>query len=94
MTADDSGVVFRGAIRLNGQALAVHGTMRAQGVRREGSLIFPSGVLLELGCYYGLTLNDDTRLEIVVDDLRDGQVLFTVLDGNHVLQRVQRGPGR
>jgi hypothetical protein len=69
MTADDSGVVFQGAIRLNGRSITVHGTMRAQGVRKEGTLGFPAGVLPELGRYYRLTLNDGTRLEIVVDDL-------------------------
>lgn len=79
MTTEDLGVVFQGAVRLRGKAITVHGTMRVQGAKGEGHLIFPAGILPELGRYYPLTLSDGTRLEIVVDDLKDGQALFTVL---------------
>lgn len=80
MTAADCGVVFQGTVRLHGQSIKVRGTMRIQGTRGAGHLVFPPDISPELGRYYPLTLNDGTRLEIVVDDLHDGQALFTILD--------------
>ncbi len=80
MSSEDFGIVFQGAVRLRGQSITVHGTIRVQGHKGAGQLIFPPDVPPELGRYYPLTLNDGTRLEIVVDDLDDGQALFTVLD--------------
>jgi hypothetical protein len=80
MTTEDFGIVFQGAVRLHGQSITVHGTMRLHGCKGQGHLLFPPEVPPELGRYYPLTLTDGTRMEIVVDDLEDGQALFTVLD--------------
>ncbi len=86
MTHKDFRVVFQGAIRLRGEPISVHGAMRVEGPKREGRLVFPAGVLPELGRYYRLTLTDGSRLEIVVDDWQDGAAIFTVLEA-------QRPPG-
>ena len=79
MATEDFGVLFQGAIRLQGRAITVHGIMRVQGTEGEGHLIFPADILPELGRYYLLTLNDGTHMEIVIDDLKDGRALFTIL---------------